>query len=66
VGFELRFFWRDVNHLLGMAWGDPSHPYLGFLMEDQEGCKGQRQAHSFICSPREFGEEKKDEDGDIR
>jgi hypothetical protein len=28
----------------------------------QEGCKGPREAHSFVCSPRELGEEKEDED----
>jgi hypothetical protein len=34
-------------------------------MEVQEGRKGQREAHSFVCSPRELGEEKEDEDGGI-
>ena len=35
-------------------------------MEVQEGRKGPREAHSLFCSPRELGEEQKDEDGDIR
>jgi hypothetical protein len=39
---------------------------LGFLMEVQEGCKGQGEAHSLLCSPRELGEEQEDEDGGIR
>jgi hypothetical protein len=35
-------------------------------MEVQEGRKGQREAHSLLCSPRELGEEHEDEDGGIR
>jgi hypothetical protein len=30
VGFELRFFWRDLNHGLEMAWSDPSHSSFRF------------------------------------
>jgi hypothetical protein len=36
---------------------------LGFLMEVQEGHKGQRGDHSFICSLGEFEEEHEDEVG---
>ena len=39
---------------------------LGFLMKVQEGHKGPREAHSFVCSPRELGEEQEDEDGGNR
>ena len=34
---------------------------LGFLMEVQEGRKGQGGAHSFICSLGEFEREHRDE-----
>jgi hypothetical protein len=34
-------------------------------MEVQEGRKGQREAHSLICSPRELGEEHGKENGGI-
>jgi hypothetical protein len=34
---------------------------LGFLMEVQEGRKGQRRAHYFICSLGEFERELWDE-----
>jgi hypothetical protein len=34
-------------------------------MEVQEGRKGQREAHSLICSPRELGEEHGEENGGI-
>jgi hypothetical protein len=34
---------------------------LGFLMEVQEGRKGQRRAHSLICSLGEFERELGDE-----
>jgi hypothetical protein len=34
-------------------------------MEVQEGRKGQGEAHSLFCSPRELGEDQKDEDGGI-
>jgi hypothetical protein len=33
-----------------------THP-LGFLMEVQEGCKGQGEAHSLLCSLGEFERE---------
>jgi hypothetical protein len=36
---------------------------LGFLMEVQEGRKGQRRAHSLICSLGEFEREHEDEVG---
>jgi hypothetical protein len=39
---------------------------LGFLMEVQEGRKGQREAYSLICSLRELGEEHGEENGGIR
>jgi hypothetical protein len=32
-------------------------------MEVQEGRKGQGEVHSVVCSPRELGEEREDEDG---
>jgi hypothetical protein len=35
--------------------------HLGFLMEVQEGWKGQRRAHSLICSLGEFERELGDE-----
>jgi hypothetical protein len=35
--------------------------HLGFLMEVQEGRKGQRRAHSLICSLGEFERELGDE-----
>ena len=38
---------------------------LGFLMEDQEGHKGKRGAHSLICSLGEFEREHEDEVGSI-
>ena len=50
MGFELRFFWRDLNHGLEMAWGDPSHPFLGFLMDGSRGAyraKGGSFLHLF-------------------
>jgi hypothetical protein len=36
---------------------------LGFLMEVQERRKGQRRAHSLICSLGEFERENEDEVG---
>jgi hypothetical protein len=36
---------------------------LGFLMEVQEGRKGQRRAHSLICSLGKFEREHEDEIG---
>jgi hypothetical protein len=36
---------------------------LGFLMEVQEGRKGQRRAHSLICSLGEFERGHEDEVG---
>jgi hypothetical protein len=38
---------------------------VGFLMEVQDGGKGQREAHSLCFSPRYLEEEKNDEDGGI-
>jgi hypothetical protein len=35
--------------------------HLGFLMDVQEGCKGEGRAHSLICSLREFEREHDDE-----
>jgi hypothetical protein len=35
--------------------------HLGFLMEVQEGLKGGRRAHCFICSLGEFEREHDDE-----
>jgi hypothetical protein len=39
--------------------------HLGFLMEVQEGHKGGRRVHSFICSLGEFEREHDDEVLDI-
>jgi hypothetical protein len=39
--------------------------FLGFLMEVQEGRKGQREAHSLVCSPRVLGEGQEDGNGSI-
>jgi hypothetical protein len=36
---------------------------LGFLMLPKGGRKGQRRAHSLVCSPKELGEGQEDEDG---
>jgi hypothetical protein len=38
---------------------------LRFLMEVQEGHKGQREAYFLFCSPRELREEQEDEDEGI-
>jgi hypothetical protein len=46
-----------------MAWGDLSHPYFRFAYDGSRGVQGAKEAHSFICSPRELEEEQKDEDG---
>jgi hypothetical protein len=39
--------------------------FLGFLMEVEEGSKGQREAYSLVCSPRDLGEGKEDGNGSI-
>jgi hypothetical protein len=40
VDFELRFFLRDLNHGLEMAWSDPSHSSFRFPY-DKNGSIGR-------------------------
>jgi hypothetical protein len=42
VGFELRFFWTNLNPL-EMAWGDLSHPYFRFPYGGSGGVQGARR-----------------------
>jgi hypothetical protein len=65
VGFELRFFLRDLNHRLDMTWSEPSHPLFRFPYIPSKGCIGHLEAHSLICSPRELGEGQEDGNGSI-
>jgi hypothetical protein len=37
--------------------------HLGILMLPKGGRKGQRRVYSLVCSPKELGKGKEDEDG---
>jgi hypothetical protein len=55
VGFELRFFLKDLNHGLDMAWSDPSHLYFRFLYDSLRGAhrtKGGSFTLLFTWRPR--------------
>ena len=48
VGFELRFFWDDLNHWLGMRWDDLIHTYFRFSYASLRRAQGQRRGSLFL------------------
>jgi hypothetical protein len=47
MGFDSRFFWRDLNHGLEMAWSDPSHSSFRFPYDCLRGAHRAKRGSFF-------------------